>query len=102
MARNLQNEPLLAVTDIQGDILVGLPKNHEHLIFFEIANTQRFKAFLKDLEITTADECLAKRAAIAAHKAANIDTIIPAPGLNIAFTYNGLQHLNSPVPASTD
>ena len=68
MPRDLQAEPLLPVADIQGDILVGLPKNHEHLIFFRILDVANFKAFLKALEVTSAQECLDKRAAIAANK----------------------------------
>jgi Dyp-type peroxidase family len=102
MPRDLQAEPLLPVADIQGDILVGLPKNHEHLIFFRILDVANFKAFLKALEVTSAQECLDKRAAIAANKAKKVETIIPTPGLNVAFTYAGLQELGAPIPAAAD
>ncbi len=93
MARDLQAEPLFPAKEIQGDILVGLPKNHQHLMFFKIEDASKFRSFLKGLEITSVDECLKKRAAIAANKAAKINTIIPTPGLNIAFTRNGLEAL---------
>jgi len=93
MSRDLQAEPLFPTKEIQGDILVGLPKNHEHLVFFKIADASKFKRFLRTLEITSVEECLAKRAAIAANKANKIETIIPTPGLNIAFTANGLREL---------
>jgi Dyp-type peroxidase family len=96
MSRNLQAEPLFPTSDIQGDILVGLPKNHQHLIFFEILNPVVFRAFLRQLELTSAQECLDKRAAIAANKAAAIETIVPTPGLNVAFTYTGLQQVGAP------
>lgn len=96
MPRDLQAEPIFPTDDIQGDILVGLLKNHEHLIFFEVTDPSEFKAFLQNLEITSAQECLDKRSAIAANKASGIETIIPTPGLNIAFTYQGLQALNAP------
>src|ERR1700709_426217 len=93
MARNLAAEPSFATEEIQGDILPGLPKNHEHLIFFHIHDLAKFKAFLKTLDITSMRECLAKRVAIRAKKDAHDDTIIPTPGLNIAFTFTGLETL---------
>jgi len=34
MARDLNAEPLFPVEEIQADILVGLKKRHEHLMFF--------------------------------------------------------------------
>jgi Dyp-type peroxidase family len=102
MPRDLQAEPILPIADIQGDILVGLLKNHEHLIFFRISDVPNFKAFLKELEVTSTQECLDKRAAIAANKANHVETIIPTPGLNVAFTYAGLQELGAPIPASVE
>jgi len=53
MARNLSLEPALPNTEIQADILVGLLKKHEHLIFFQIVNPPAFKTFLKTLHITS-------------------------------------------------
>lgn len=94
MPRDLQAEPLLPIDDIQGDLLVGLLKNYEHLIFFEITDIGKFKDFLKTVEITSVGECLGQRAAIAANKAQDIDRVIATPGLNIAFAYAGLQALN--------
>ena len=90
MARDLSKEPKFATSDIQGDILAGLPKRHQHLIFFTIADLGKFKAFIKTLDLTSMQECLAKRAAIASKKALGDETVIPTPGLNIAFTYHGL------------
>ena len=69
MARDLTLEPPLPVNEIQGDILIGLPKRREHLIFFEIVDAVKFKAFLKTLDITSVQECLDKRQAIADNKA---------------------------------
>lgn len=90
MARNLALEPVFPTADVQGDILPGLPKKHEHLMFFRITDTGAFKTFLKRLEVTSMRECIAKRDAIKAKKNAGDETIIPAPGLNIAFTFQGL------------
>lgn len=89
MARDLSNEPLLAVDEIQGDILVGLLKNHEHLMFFRIVDAAKFKAFLKTLDVTSVADCLKQRAAVAASGG----TMLPTPGLNVAFTGAGMAAL---------
>ena len=39
MARDLNLEPAFPTDEIQGDILPGLPKKHEHLIFFRVTDT---------------------------------------------------------------
>ena len=93
MARDLSLEPNLPAADIQGDILSGLPKRHEHLIFFQIASVPSFKKFLASLALTSLQECLDKRAAIDANKAEGDETLIPAPGLNLAFTFGGMEKL---------
>src|SRR4051794_32740053 len=90
MARDLNLEPTFPTNEIQGDILPGLPKKHEHLIFFEIIDIGAFKTFLKTVDITSMKECIAKRDAIKIKKDAGDETIVPAPGLNIAFTFHGL------------
>jgi hypothetical protein len=93
MARELDQEPLLPSDDIQGDILVGLPKRREHLLFFSIKNAQAFKTFLDGLELTSQTEVLAQRALIKRRKEQGIETVVPTPGLNVAFTFSGLQKL---------
>lgn len=45
MPRDLSQEPLLPVNDIQGDILLGLPKRVERLLFFKIEHAETFKSF---------------------------------------------------------
>lgn len=86
-------EPTLNVDDIQGDILVGLPKKSERLAFFTITDPDAFRSFLQDLHITSAAEVLATKALIDQRKAEKIATLVPAAGLNVAFTYNGLRVL---------
>ncbi len=93
MARDLSLEPALPTNNIQGDILVGLAKRHEHLMFFRIVDVDEFRAFLKTLHITSMQECLDQRAAIAQAKANHVATVLPTPGLNVAFTFSGLQRL---------
>jgi Dyp-type peroxidase family len=90
MARDLNLEPAFPTDEIQGDILPGLPKKHEQLIFFRIVDTGAFKTFLKTLDVTSMKECIAKRDAIKVKKDAKDETLVPTPGLNIAFTFHGL------------
>jgi DyP dimeric alpha+beta barrel domain len=52
MARNLADEPILPVDNIQGDALVGLLKRVQRLIFFKISNVTRFKRFMSSLRVT--------------------------------------------------
>ncbi|WP_019905778.1 Dyp-type peroxidase [Methylobacterium sp. 77] len=93
MARDLEAEPLFPLDVIQGDILAGLPKRHEHLMFFTITDPVSFKSFLKTLHVTSMEDCLDDRDNIAAQKLIN-SQLVPTPGLNVAFTFAGLTRLN--------
>jgi len=93
MTRDLSAEPVFPSDDIQGDILVGLLKKEEHLLFFSIDDAQAFRAFLSGLELTNQSQCIAQRDLIKQRKAAGIETQVPTPGLNVAFTYSGLAKL---------
>ena len=93
MARDLAAEPLLPSPDIQGDILVGLTKKFETMLFFSIEDPQQFKSFLQGLDLTTQEQSLAIRDLIEQRKAQGIATLVPTPGLNVAFTYRGLSKL---------
>jgi Dyp-type peroxidase family len=94
MARDLAAEPLLPVDDIQGDVLIGLLKRVERLIFFHISDAGEFKQFVSNLRITSARDCLNQRALVDDRKAKGIDSLMPTPGLNIAFTRAGLHTLD--------
>lgn len=96
MARDLSQEPLFPTHEIQGDILVGLIKKTEHLLFFRIDDVRLFKTFLKTLQITSMQECLDVQRLIASRKAAGFDRLIPAPGLNLALTAGGMAKLDVP------
>jgi Dyp-type peroxidase family len=96
MARDLSLEPIFPVDDIQGDILVGLLKRHQHFMFFSITDVAKFRLFLKDVDLTSVADCLAQRAAIAALKKKGSDAVIPTPGLNIALTADGMKKLAVP------
>ncbi len=94
MTRDLSIEPLFAVEDVQGDILVGLIKKAERLIFFKIEDVEKFKLFVKVLDLTSMKDCLAQLALIQTRKAAGLMSLVPTPGLNIAFTAKGLSMLD--------
>lgn len=91
--RDPANEPVFPIDEIQADILVALPKRSERLLFFSIDDPAAFKAFLKQVHLTSTRETLDQRSVIAARKAAGIETLLPTPGLNVAFTYSGLVRL---------
>jgi Dyp-type peroxidase family len=93
MGRDLQAEPLLATDAIQGDILPGLAKRTERLLFFEIVDVARFRTLLADLAVTSMQECLDQRATIAAAREECCGTVVATPGLNVAFTFSGLDEL---------
>ncbi|HEV7804209.1 MAG TPA: Dyp-type peroxidase [Solirubrobacteraceae bacterium] len=94
MARDLDAEPLLPSAEIQGDILVGLTKKFETLLFFSIDDASAFTAFLKGLDLTTQEDSLAIRDLIKKRRDQGIKTVVPTPGLNVAFTYGGLAKLD--------
>jgi Dyp-type peroxidase family len=93
MARDLNAEPLFPVDQIQADILVGLIKRHEHLMFFKIVDTTVFKTFLRSLHLTSVTESLAQQSLINSTRTSNPSKTLPTPGLNIAFTHAGLARL---------
>ena len=90
MARDLNAEPALPTDEIQGDILAGLIKQNEHLLFFKISDVKRFKTFLHSLHLTSVDETLAQEEMITKSKNGTRRKLLPTPGLNIAFTFSGL------------
>ncbi|OJT05279.1 Peroxidase 2 [Trametes pubescens] len=87
--------------DIQGDILVGLPKRVQQYIIFQIGNNVAgFKQGLTQLLplITTTTQAMRNRAAIAANKKAaqeqgKTPELLRMSGVNIAFSHAGLAAL---------
>ena len=93
MARNVAVEPLLPVDEIQGDVLVGLLKRVERLVFFEVTDRNRFRQFVSTVRLTSARDCLNQRDLVAARKAQGLEIVMPTPGLNLALTPSGLEQL---------
>ncbi|WP_375424066.1 Dyp-type peroxidase [uncultured Friedmanniella sp.] len=93
MSRNLNAEPQLDTHAIQGDILPGLLKKDEALLFFTIDDVTTFRPFLHALPFTSMAEALEQRAEVTRRKQAGVETLLPVPGLNVAFTFAGLTKL---------
>ncbi|KAJ7723416.1 fungal peroxidase [Mycena metata] len=83
-AKAAANAVSLNLTDIQGDILIGMKKNKELFFFFGIENATEFKAKLKSdiLPLVTTTTQLLD------------NTTQPTTALNIAFSQTGLFALN--------
>ncbi|EIM91696.1 DyP-type peroxidase [Stereum hirsutum FP-91666 SS1] len=88
----------LDLTDIQGDILSGLPKKTQTYVFFQITDANDFRIALSDLVpvITSTEQVLKHRKSIAdnkkkaaehGHAPPLLDDIV---GVNIAFSHTGL------------
>ena len=45
---NSDTEPQLEIDDIQGDILIGLQKDFEWFVFFQITDLDKFKEFARN------------------------------------------------------
>lgn len=90
MPREVHLEPVLATTQIQGDILPGLLKKNELLLFFTIDSPADFVPFLQGLPITSMQTVLDQRAEVVDRRSRGVTALIPAPGLNVAFTFGGL------------
>jgi Dyp-type peroxidase family len=84
--------PTLDFTNIQGDVLQGLPKKYETFLFFDITNPTQFRYRLKAIipYITTTAQALADQDAINEHKSKRKEGLLKLVGTNIAFSQSGL------------
>ncbi|KAI0636148.1 peroxidase TAP [Trametes polyzona] len=93
--------PAFDPANVQGDILLGLPKKTEQYLFFQISDdVAGFKKCLADLIplITTTTQVTQDRAKIASMKTAareqnKAPQLLPMTGVNIAFSQAGLTKL---------
>ncbi|KAG8732477.1 hypothetical protein FRC10_000893 [Ceratobasidium sp. 414] len=81
------------VENVQGDIILGLPKKKQEFVFFVIADSAKFKAAIPSLRVTSTGDVIRSREAIAKAKQANPGSLVPLPLLNIAFSRCGLDAL---------
>ncbi|MGF9567855.1 hypothetical protein AAIH70_30715 [Neorhizobium sp. BT27B] len=91
---------LLNISNIQGDILVGLQKDAEKFLFFTITDVPAFKARLPMLAalVTSTKSVMDREQDIKAEKASGSGTRLDLRGLNLGFTAPGLDKLLGSVP----
>jgi len=85
---------------IQGDVLIGLQKNAEHFLFFQIKDLAQFKVLLRRKIaglITTTRTVKEREFHLRDHKSQGDETPIPNIGINLAFTASGVGKL---IPAT--
>lgn len=89
-------EPILDLHDIQGDIVVGLQKDIQNFLFFEIVRQNSFKILAKLCiapAVTNAKLAQAREAIIELRQQAGHRGREPFPGVNLGFTKDGLTQL---------
>lgn len=89
-------EPVLAIKNIQGNIIGGFNKDHQTLLFLKIIDVCNFKNWLSSLIpfIATAEEVLAfNRLFKEIRKRRGESRTIQATWINIALSFNALKHL---------
>ena len=99
------DEPVLAVGNIQGNILGGFNKDFQTLLFLKIVNVTDFQAWLYSLIpfIATAEEVLAfNRLFKEIRKRRGESRTVQATWINIAFSFNALNQLKEDAANFTD
>jgi Dyp-type peroxidase family len=90
---------MLEVQEIQGNVLVGFNKDHQHFIFLQIRKADVAVRWLRMLipQIATVEETLTFRRLFRALRARrNVEPAgMIATWVNIAFTYEGIRKLTS-------
>ncbi|QRV92073.1 Dye-decolorizing peroxidase msp1 [Ceratobasidium sp. AG-Ba] len=86
-------EPPVDLTNVQGDVIYGLPKTFEHFFFFTIVKPDTFKENLSSLQFTTSDDIVKAREAILGLKAKTPGERLQLKLLNVAFSQKGLDAL---------
>jgi len=97
-------EPLLAVDEIQGDVLAGLGKRFETLVFLASGRLSQFKRWLRDLvpQITTTAEVLAAKRVPRSRRPGNDRRVSPIVWINLAFSWQSLRRLAADHDLFTD
>ena len=89
-------DPSLELDDIQGDILIGLQKDAENFVFFEIADVGSFKSLMKQhviRQITSAQEANRRDVVARQRKRQGERPLGSLTGLNLGLTKEGLTQL---------
>lgn len=102
---SVPKEPILAVKNIQGNIIGGFNKDFQTLLFLKIVNVCNFKLWLSSLIpfIATAEEVLAfNRLFKEIRKRRGESRTVQATWINIALSFNALKHLRNDAEDFTD
>ncbi len=86
----------LELDEIQGDVLIGLQKNYERFVFFNIARVGDFKSLLRKKitnRITTTSTVHAREHQLRDYKTSGGKDPLPLVGLNLALTNTGIEKL---------
>src|SRR5215213_2680095 len=86
----------LDLYDIQGDVLEGLPKNYQNMMFYKIVSSSSFKQHFKQhviQKITNALQVHERELAVQSRKTRGYGSSDSFLGLNLAFTKNGVTQL---------
>ena len=89
-------DPSLELSDIQGDVLIGLQKDAENFVFFEIADVGSFKGLVKQhiiRQITSAQEANRRDFVARQRKRQGQRPLGSLTGLNLGLTKEGLTQL---------
>lgn len=100
-----RNEPVLRISNIQGNIVAGFNKDFQTLLFLRIQNATAFKAWLADLIglIATAEEVIAfNRLFKRTRDRRGYSGSVKASWINIAFSHAALAELATDAAAFTD
>lgn len=103
---SVSNEPVLAIKNIQGNIIAGFNKDFQAFLFLKITDVQDFKRWLKSVIpfVATASEVIAfNRLFKEIRKRRGVESrTVQATWLNIAFSFNALKQLTEEADAFTD
>lgn len=99
--RNLKNEDLLQLKNIQGDLLIGHAKKNEAHIYFTITGKDAFGAFVASLPITSAADTFRPdpnktEIALLTGRSA------PKVRFAVGFSFHGLQTVDTDVTGALD
>jgi len=91
-----EDEPILEVDEIQGNILGGFSKDHQMLLFLKITNVANFKGWLKAVTpfVATASEVISfNRLFKSLRVRQGKEGAVKSTWINLAFTYTGMHQL---------
>jgi Dyp-type peroxidase family len=89
----IEKEPVLETSQIQGNVLLGFNKPYQEFVFFKITDVKRFKLMLRTLIplITTTDDVIEFRRQF--RKTPDLFENLPTSWMNFAITFQGLRKL---------